>query len=139
MNKKIAGILIFLAGTATVFAATHAKLNENSGSDISGIAGFVGVGTEINIEMEFVGLEPNNLYVARLENTACQNLSNTASALSSGLHVAAFVESNQFGAYSNILKGLPAQAREARSVALYSDAGTESGNGYATAYCVDLG
>ena len=140
MNVKIAGVLIFLAGTATVFAATHASLNENNETRISGIAGFVdGVGNQLNMEMEFVGLQPNSLYVARLENTLCQNISANVSSLPGGEHVAAFVESNQFGAYSNILKGLPDQVMTAQSVALYSDFSAGQSGGVSTVYCVDLG
>lgn len=140
MNAKIAGVLIFLAGTATVFAATHSSINDNGKSQVSGIADFVsGIDKELNMEMEFVGLQPNSLYVARLENTACQNLPREASRLPNGQFVATFVESNQFGSYSNIIKGLPAYAENSRSVALYSDSDTDENNGIKTVYCVNLG
>ena len=139
MKTKIAGVMMLLAGTATVFAATHATLNkEEHDINVSGIAAFVdGIDKKLTMEMEFVGLQPGNIYLARLENTSCRNLFRQSTSLSSGTHVAMFVESNQFGSYSTLMKGLPSNARDAKSVALYKD--EESNDGVKTVYCINLG
>ena len=138
MNNKLAGVLIFVAGTATVFAATHATLEESKQSSISGVAGFVaGINDVLNMEMEFTGLKANSLYVAKLENQSCQNLPQRSSAIPAGLQVATFVESNQFSSYSALMKGLPEYSRSAKSVALYNN--TDVQGGFETAFCIDLG
>lgn len=139
MKTKIAGAMILLAGTATVFAATHVTLNkEQHGTNVSGIAAFVdGIDKKLTMEMEFVGLQPGNIYLARLENTSCRNLFRQSTSLSNGLQVAMFVESNQFGSYSTVMKGLPSDAKDAKSVALYKD--VESNDGVNTVYCINLG
>ena len=140
MNAKIAGVLIFLAGTATVFATTHASLTKDNKSQISGVASFIsGFGKEINMEMEFVGLQPNGEYVARLENKTCQNLPSQAPTLSGGTYIAAFVQSNKYGSYSEFLKGLPGNIKSAKSVALYSNVSGGDANTISTVYCIDLG
>lgn len=138
MKTKIAGAMILLAGTATVFAATHATLKEKQGTNISGIAAFVdGIDKKLTMEMEFVGLQPGSLYLARLENTACQDLARQSLSLSNGTHVAMFVEPNQFGSYNTVMKGLPVSARDAKSVALYED--VDSDDAVNTVHCVNLG
>ena len=138
MNNKLIGVLIFLTGTATVFAATHASLEESKQTHISGAAGFVaGVNDKLNMEMEFIGLEANTLYVARMENLSCESLPARSSGMPNGMQVATFVESNQFGSYSSLIKGLPENSRNARSVALYHN--TDLEGSVAKAFCVDLG
>jgi len=139
MKTKIAGIMIMLAGTATVFAATHKSLNSDSLSDVSGTAGFFKtINEELSLEMEFVGLQPNDLYVVRLENSGCQSLPARVSAFPSGLAVAMFVEPNDFGSYSAVMKGLPSYAETAHSIALYKTSDAPHGE-IETVYCQNIG
>ncbi|WP_455220494.1 hypothetical protein [Kaarinaea lacus] len=140
MKLKIAGVLVLVAGTATVFAATHKSLNVDKTPGVNGVAGFVqGLGNELRMEMELVGLQPNTQYIARLENSTCQNLPNKVTSLPSELFVAAYIESNQFGSYSAIFNGLPKYAKNAHSVAVYSETGDQGNIEMNTVYCLNLG
>ena len=140
MKMKIAGVLVLLAGTATVFAATHKSLNTDIKPGVSGVAGIVeGLENEFNLEMELVGLKPNAQYIARLENSTCGDLPDNVAAMPDNLFVATYIESNKFGSYSTVFNGLPEYAKNARSVALYSDSGSQVGAGLENVYCLDLG
>ncbi|MCI0507484.1 MAG: hypothetical protein L0Z73_15425 [Gammaproteobacteria bacterium] len=140
MKLKIAGVLILVAGTASVFATTHKSLNVEPLPAISGVASLVdGLGKELNMEMELVGLQPNSQYIARLENSACQKLPGEATAIPAELFVATYIESNQFGSYSAKFNGLPKYAEAARSVAIYSEAGEAGEVALNNVYCMNLG
>jgi hypothetical protein len=140
MKAKIAGMMVLLAGTATVFAATHSSLNETVKPGITGVADLVqDMNNRLNMEMEFVGLEPNTLYVARMENSSCENISGQASTQPNGLYVATYIESNQFGSYSSVFNGLPARAQEAQSVVLYSAEDDSQDGKFTTVHCQNIG
>ena len=140
MKAKIAGMMVLLAGTATVFAATHSSLNETPKLTVSGVADIIeSIDSRMNMEMEFVGLEPNTLYVARMENTTCNNIKGKVSTQPNGLYVATYIESNQYGTYSSILKGLPKQAHAAQSVVLYSASVDPDQQHVETVYCQNIG
>ena len=132
--------MVLLAGTATVFAASHKSIGVDSELDVNGVAGFIETGgKELGLEMEFVGLQPNSLYVARLENSACQNIPKKISAFPNGLSIAMFVESNAFGSYSTVMNRLPADAMAAQSVALYKESGNSQDGEIVTVYCKNIG
>ena len=140
MKARIAGMMVLLAGTATVFAATHSSLNQTLKPGISGVADIVeGLDKRMNMEMEFVGLEPNTLYVARMESSSCQNIPKQVSTQPNGLYVATYIESNQYGTYSSVLKGLPQQAHGAQSVVLYNASIDPEEQQAATVYCQNIG
>ena len=140
MKVKIAGIVVLLAGTATVFAATHKSLDVDTRPGVSGVAGIVkGMENELRMEMELVGLKPNAQYIARLENSACSDLPANVAAMPSELFVATYIESNQFGSYSTVFNGLPEYAKNARSVALYRDNGNQGSTELENVYCLNLG
>jgi hypothetical protein len=140
MKLKIAGVMVLVAGTATVFAATHKSLNVDTMPSVSGVAGFVnGLGKELRMEMEMVGLQPNTQYIARLENNTCQTLPVKVTTLPTELFVATYIESNQFGSYSTIFNGLPKHAENARSVAIYSETGKAGEVELNNVYCMNLG
>jgi len=140
MKVKIAGIIALLAGTATVFAATHKSLNIEPESSVNGVAGIVkGLDDKWSIEMELVGLQPNTQYIVRLENTACQNLPDKPSASPGRLFVATYIESNQFGTLSTLFEGLPEYAKNAHSVALYSESNNQDNVQLKNVHCLNLG
>lgn len=140
MKAKIAGMMVLLAGTATVFAATHSSLNETVKPGIAGVADLVqDIDNRMNMEMEFVGLKPNTLYVARMEYSSCQYLPSQATTQPNGLFVATYIESNQFGTYSSVLEGLPVRAQEAQSVVLYSAEDDSQDGKFTTVHCQNIG
>ena len=140
MKAKIVGMVVLLAGTATVFAATHKSIGVDDELDVNGVAGFIETGSKgLGLEMEFVGLQPNSLYVARLENSACQNLPKKISAFPNGPSIAMFVESNAFGTYSTVMSRLPADAKATQSVALYKERGDSQDEEIVTVYCKNIG
>lgn len=139
-KTKIAGIIMLLAGTATVFATTHKPLSVDSRLSIHGAAGFIEPGDAgIGLEMEFVGLQPGSLYVARLENATCSEIPKKVPGLSNGISVAMFVESNIYGAYSSVLRELPKEAKAAQSIALYKENGDSREREVVTVYCQNIG
>ena len=140
MKTKLLGTMILLAGTATVFAATHSSLNENAKPGISGVADITeSLENRLRMELELVGLEPNTQYIARLENFACSDLPKKVSGVPSELFVATYIKSNQFGSYSTVFNGLPTYAKNTRSVALYSDTNSQENIELETVYCLTLG
>ena len=140
MKVKIAGTMVLLAATATVFATTNTSLHNFQKSAIHGVADIVeSADSRLNLHMEFVGLEPGTLYVARMENTTCNNIQNQVPVQLNGLYVATFVESNPYGSYSSVLKGLPQQAHGARSVILYNANIDSEQQQVETLYCQNIG
>jgi hypothetical protein len=133
MKAKIVGFLLFLAGTATVFAATHVSLYKDANSTISGVAGISeGLGMELKLEMEIVGLKPNAVYVAKIGSASCQSQNN-------GTGIAAFIVANDFGSYSSVMRGMPTSVKTARSINLYSDNSDQSRIDVENVYCLELG
>ena len=122
--------MIFIAGTATVYATTSVSFDNNIMPEISGVAGITeGLKNELKLEMEIVGLKPNALYVAKIDYAACREHTKETVA-------AAFITANNYGSYSTVMKGMPGAVKTAQSVTLYS---AHTQTNLEEVYCIDLG
>jgi len=140
MKAGILGAMVLLAGTATVFAATHKTLNDDSIAKMEGTAGFINVTDGgLGLEVEYAGLKPGTLYIVRLENSACENLPRTRVSFSNGPSIAMFIEPNEYGSYHTVMNPLPEKARDSGSIVLYNTGIDTANEEITTAYCQNIG